>query len=66
MLKTPKNSALNIGEKRKTRDIWADVAQTKIKKYNLEMKIIQEEWNLKKTKLELEIELLKQNFTYVP
>ncbi|KAM7354510.1 uncharacterized protein ACRADG_006160 [Cochliomyia hominivorax] len=36
-------------------DVWEQVAYKKLKKLDLEMKVIDEEWKLRKTKLELEV-----------
>lgn len=60
MLKSKKNKVLSQGKDRK-RDIWAEVAEYKIKKIKLEMKILEEEWELRREKMKIELEKLKQN-----
>lgn len=42
--------------KKPTIDVWEQVAYKKLKKLDLEMNVIEEEWKLRKCKLELEIE----------
>ena len=59
--------ALYTGEKRNTKDIWAEVGEIKKKKLNIEINVIEEEWKLKKIKYGLEINQLKKiNKSHIP
>lgn len=52
-------SPAKVEKKKPHVDVWEQVAYKKLKKLDLEMKVIDEEWKLRKTKLELEVENMK-------